>query len=119
MGHALPRKHEGKKGRKMSDRYAGKPFLRLLESYILDAIGHLDPAADGALQAMEPQYREMFGATGSWREIVVSRMQFPEGMQSAVREVWQSGRERFRAANGREPDAEEFTRVFVDTKFPH
>ena len=103
----------------MSDRYSGKPFLRLLESYILDAIGHLDPAADGALRANEPQYREMFGATGSWREIVVSRMQFPEGMQNAVREVWQSGRERFREANGREPDAEEFTRIFVDTKFPH
>jgi hypothetical protein len=68
---------------------------------------------------MEPQYREMFGATGSWREIVVGRMQFPEGMQGAIREVWQSGRVRFQQANGREPDPMEFTRVFVDTKFPH
>ena len=103
----------------MSDRYAGKPFLRLLESYILDAIGHLDPAADASLRAMEPQYREMFGAAGSWREIVVGRMQFPDGMQGAIREVWQSGRVRFQEANGREPDPMEFTRVFVDTKFPH
>jgi hypothetical protein len=103
----------------MSDRYAGKPFLRLLESYILDAIGHLDPAADASLRAMEPQYREMFGATGNWREIVVGRMQFPDGMQGAIREVWQSGRVRFQQANGREPDPMEFTRVFVDTKFPH
>jgi hypothetical protein len=103
----------------MSDRYAGKPFLRLLESYILDAIGHLDPMADASLRAMEPQYREMFGATGNWREIVVGRMQFPDGMQGAIREVWQSGRVRFQEANGREPDPMEFTRVFVDTKFPH
>ena len=103
----------------MSDRYAGKPFLRLLESYILDAIGHLDPMADASLRAMEPQYREMFGATGSWREIVVGRMQFPDGMQGAILEVWESGRVRFQQANGREPDPMEFTRVFVDTKFPH
>ena len=103
----------------MSDRYAGKPFLRLLESYVLDAIGHLDPMAEASLRAMEPQYREMFGAVGSWREIVIGRMQFPEGMQGAIREVWQSGRVRFQQANGREPDPMEFTRVFVDTKFPH
>ena len=103
----------------MSDRYAGKPFLKLLESYVLDAIGHLDPMADAALRAMEPQYRAMFGAAGSWREIVVSRMQFPAGMQGAIREMWQSGRVRFREANGREPDPMEFTRVFIDSKFPH
>ncbi|NIJ19348.1 hypothetical protein FHS95_001017 [Sphingomonas naasensis] len=103
----------------MSDRYAGKPFLKLLESYVLDAIGHLDPAADAALRAMEPHYRTLFGATGSWREIVVGRMQFQDGMQGAIREVWQSGRVRFREANGREPDPMEFTRVFIDSKFPH
>ena len=103
----------------MSDRYAGKPFLPLLEAYVLDAIGHLDPAADAAHRAREGEYRAMFGATGAWREIVAGRMRFPDGMQGAIREVWQSGRDRFRQANGRDPDPAEFARIFVDTKFPH
>lgn len=103
----------------MTDRYAGKPFLQLLDSYVLDAIGHLDPASDQALVAMEPQFRKTFGATGNWREIVASRMQFPAGMAGAIREVWQAGRVKFEQANGRPADPVEFTRIFVDTNFPH
>jgi len=103
----------------MTDRYAGKPFLRLLDSYVLDSIGHLDAEQDGKLTAMEPRFREVFGETGDWRAIVAARMQFPEGMAGAIRQVWDKGRDRFVAANGREPDPVEFTQVFVDTKFPH
>jgi hypothetical protein len=40
-------------------------------------------------------------------------------MPGAIREVWRAGAVKFREANGREPDPMEFTRVFVDTKFPH
>lgn len=103
----------------VSDRYEGKPFLRLLDSYVLDAIGHLDPGQAETLSEMEPSFRETFGSGGSWREIVEKRMQFPAGMAGAIREVWAKGHDRFVAANGREPDPGEFTRVFVDTKFPH
>jgi len=103
----------------MSDRYTGKPFLELLDNYVLDAIGHLDPAGDAALTGREPQFREAFGATRNWRAMVEERMQFPEGMPGAIREVWDKGRDRFVEANGREPDPVEFTRIFVDTKFPH
>jgi hypothetical protein len=103
----------------MTDIYAGKPFLRLLDSYILDAIGALDAESDAALTAQEPQFRETFGATGDWRTIVAQRMQFPDGMAGAVREVWEKGSAKFRAAQGRDPDPLEFTRHFVDTNFPH
>lgn len=103
----------------MSDRYEGKPFLRLVDCYVLDAIGRLDPDQDAQLVEMTPKFREIFGEEGDWREIVVARMQFPEGMAGAIRQVWDSGHARFVATNGREPDPEEFTRFFVDTNFPH
>lgn len=103
----------------MSDRYTGKPFLELLDSYVLDAIGHLDPARDAALRAREPQFHAMFGETGGWREIVVARMQFPPGMPGALAEVWRAGRAKFEQANGSQPDPAEFVRIFIDTKFPH
>jgi len=103
----------------MSERYSGKPFLRLVDSYVLDAIGHLDAESDAQLTAMEPRFRETFGAEGDWRAIVAERMQFPEGMAGAIREVWEKGAAKFAAANGHAPDPREFARVFVDTNFPH
>ena len=103
----------------MSDLYKAKPFLRLLDSYVLDAIGALDAESDATLTAMEPEFHKLFGATGDWRTIVVRRMQFPDGMAGAIREVWQKGSVKFQAANGRAPDPVEFTRHFVDTNFPH
>lgn len=103
----------------MIDRYVGKPFLQLLDSYVLDAIGALDVEADAGLAAMEAEFRKTFDATGDWRAIVVQRMNFPDGMAGAIREVWQKGSVKFMAAHGREPDPFEFTRHFVDTNFPH
>ena len=61
----------------MSDIYEGKPFLKLLDAYVLDAIGALDADSDAALTAQEPTFHALFGGTGDWRTIVVQRMQFP------------------------------------------
>jgi len=103
----------------MKSRYDGKPFLQLLDNYFLDAIGMLDEDDEAWLKASEPNFRLMFGATGSWREIVESRMQFPSGMKGAIMEVWQKGRPRYLAAHGHEPNPIDFIQKFIDTKFPH
>ncbi|MXO58318.1 hypothetical protein GRI89_02005 [Altererythrobacter salegens] len=102
----------------MTDRYEGKPFLRLLDSYVLDAIGHLDEAHATWLIAAEPNFRHDFGETGGWREIVEARMQFPPGMAAAIRELWDKGRAKAQAA-GIEPQPGHFVVQFVDTNFPH
>jgi hypothetical protein len=103
----------------MTDRYKGKPFLRLLDAYVLDAIGFLPPEADAELTRMEPNFAAALGETGPWRTMVETRMRFPAGMPGAIAELWTKGRPRFIAANGHEPDPAEFTRTFVDSKFPH
>ena len=103
----------------MSDRYEGKPFLRLLDSYVLAVIGHLDEANEEWLVAAEPHFRATFGEQGSWREIVASRMQFPQGMDAAIAETWDKGRQKFCEQAGEEPDPVQFTHMFVDTNFPH
>ena len=100
-------------------RYDNKPFLRLLDAYVLAATGNLDPVADSTLTSMEPQFHKAFGQTGSWRSIVERRMNFRPGMDRAIREVWDKGRAKFLQANGKQPDPREFTRHFVDTNFPH
>lgn len=103
----------------MKSRYDGKPFLKLLDQYFLDAIGMLDEDDEAWLKASEPNFRLMFGATGSWREIVESRMQFPAGMPGAIREVWEKGRPKYLAAYGHEPNPIDFIQRFIDNKFPH
>ncbi|HEY0624881.1 hypothetical protein [Sphingomonas sp.] len=103
----------------MSERYTGKPFLELLDAYVLDAIGHLDTARDADLTAREAGFRLMFGGTGDWRAQVVQRMQFPTGMAGAIRELWEKGAAKFAAAQGYQPEPQEFVRSFVDKNFPH
>ena len=103
----------------MTTRYTGKPLLRLVDSYVLDAIGHLPAEVDAKMTEMEPQFHATFGTTGTWRQIVAGQMRFPEGLPGAIREVWDKGRARFLAEAGYEPDPAEFVRGFVDSKFPH
>jgi hypothetical protein len=81
------------------DRYAGKPFLRLVECYILDQIGRLDVKQRTVLEGMEPKLRTTFNATGSWQSIVASRMEFDSAFDLAVRESWSRCLDRARALN--------------------
>jgi hypothetical protein len=99
-----------------ADRYDGKPFLKLLDCFVLDAIGHLDNQQASALQAMEPKFASVYGTHGSWQEIVASQMEFPEGIGAQILIIWQNGSEKMREM-GMEPDPAEFTRQFVDTNF--
>ena len=101
------------------NRYTGKPFLRLLDCYVMDAIGVLDPTDDAELKQVEPKLRKTFGAQGSWRQIVESRMNFPAGMKGAIKELWEKGRPKFIAQHGYEPNPWDFTIHFIDKNFPH
>ncbi len=78
-----------------------------------------DQANEDWLTQAEPFFRATFGEEGTWREIVASRMQFPAGMEAAIVEVWEKGRIRFAQESGEEPDAVQFTHMFVDQNFPH
>ncbi|WP_326523995.1 hypothetical protein [Sphingomonas sp.] len=103
----------------MSARYDGKPLLRLVDGFVLDAIGRLQADEEQALVALEPEMRQVTGAAGGWRQIVAAQMRFPDGLAAAIREIWEKGRVKFVAAQGHEPDPVQFTRSFVDSKFPH
>ena len=59
------------------DRYDGKPFLRLIDCYVLDAIGELDAGQRKTMQAMEPALRTVYEQSGTWQEIVRSQVRLP------------------------------------------
>ena len=101
----------------MSDRYAGKPFLKLLDCYVLEAIGALDEKSQAMMVAMEPKLQEIYQRPGTWLEIVEAEMQFPETMPDEIHRIWEKGRPAFVAAHRSEPDPLIFTWTFVDTNF--
>jgi hypothetical protein len=88
-------------------RYEGRPFLRLLECYVLLSIGELDDEEQMALAGLEPQLGEVYGMNASWDQIVSSQMEFPSELPDRLRSEW----ERARAAG---LDAQRFAEMAAD-----
>ena len=59
------------------DRYEGKPLIRLLECYVLDAIDQLDDRQRDTLQRMAPKLSTLYNRNGTWSEIIRDEMNFP------------------------------------------
>ncbi|MBD9458359.1 hypothetical protein IB241_11745 [Pseudomonas sp. PDM05] len=98
-------------------RYEGKPFLRLLECYVLAAIGELSDEQQATLRAMEPKLHEVYGTSGSWQSVIEVQMDFPATVADKIRAIWQANVEKFANA-GTAINAEDFAQHFVDTNFP-
>lgn len=98
------------------DRYAGKPFLRLLECYVLSAIGQLDAAQQATLQRMEPKLSSVYNISGSWLDIVRSQMDFPDTLPEKIRAIWERNLTTAQA-QGFVADPNAFAMQFVDQNF--
>ncbi|MGK6321433.1 hypothetical protein [Sphingomonas sp. DT-204] len=98
-------------------RYDGKPFLRLLDCYVLKSIGELDAQQESSLKAMEPKLADIYGQGGSWFDIVANQMDFPPTLPSQIKSIWDAGKANA-ALQGVTVSPEEFTQQFVDKNFP-
>ena len=99
-------------------RYEGKPLLRLLELYVIDAVGALPPEQAKSLENMAPKLCQIYGTTGDWRAAIAKAMSFPETMPGSIREMWNKNQEIARQ-DGTSLTAEAFAVMFVDANFPH
>ena len=89
------------------ERYDGKPFLRLIDCYVLDSIGELDSGPRKTLRAMEPTLQAVYKRSGTWQEIVRSQVQLPSAQD--VLAEWRS-----RSAAVADPDPDAFVLDYVD-----
>ena len=71
-----------------SSRYDGKPLMRLLELYVLWAIGELSQAEQDILKRMAPKLQSMYGGGGEWHDAITAAMHMPAEMPAAIRDVW-------------------------------
>ena len=99
------------------NRYEGKPLFRLLECYVLAAIGQLEEGQRDALERMEPKLAAIYHRNGTWIEIIHGEMGFPDSLPRQIRDVWESNLARLHA-NGVAVDPNEFVMAFVDQNFP-
>ena len=59
----------------------------------------------------------MFGATGTWQEIIGVQMDFPHSFPETIRGIWEKNLARL-WMQGVSVDPEEFARAFIDENFP-
>lgn len=94
-------------------RYQGKPMLRLLECYVLRAIGSLGDNENATLVEMTPQLRAALKADGDWYQVIERAMQLPPNMPDLVRDVWEKNR-KIADANRSVLSPQSFAEMFVD-----
>jgi hypothetical protein len=99
------------------NRYDGKPFLRLLDSYVLDVIGQLETDSRSALERMQPRLAQTFGTAGTWQEIVRSQLELPDTFPAEVRFIWEGFLDQAKR-QGLSVDPNEFVERFVSENFP-
>jgi len=98
------------------DRYEGKPLLRLLECYVLDAIDQLDERQRDTLQRMTPKLATLYKRNGTWSEILRDEMNFADSLPTKIREIWNIDLARMHSS-GVGIDPSEFAMTFVDENF--
>jgi hypothetical protein len=48
--------------------YGGRPLLKLVECFVMKAIGHLDAGTESTPQQMTPELQQVYSKTGPWDE---------------------------------------------------
>ena len=100
----------------MSDtpRYDGKPLLRLLELYILNALNELSPLEQETLQRLAPKLHAVYGGKGQWQEAIEAAVHMPADMPQMIRGMWEKNLEIARANNVPPLTPQKFAEMFVD-----
>lgn len=94
-------------------RYEGQPLLRLLECYVLWAIGALPEVDAKRLVEMTPKLRSIYGADGEWQDAIAKALSLPPNMPTLIRQVWAKNSEIARQNRTILPP-QQFAEMFVD-----
>ena len=97
-----------------TSRYEGKPLLKLLELYVLKAIGQLPVAEEEALERLAPKLKVLYGGNGPWQDAIAAAVRAPANMPAAIREMWDKNLEIAGANNVPALTPQQFAEMFVD-----
>ena len=97
------------------ERYNGKPLLIILENYILDCIGALEPERQQQVRAV---VQRTFGGEADWKQTVRSVLHLGESLDEQLRRMWQQNQEIARA-NEAVLHPVQFAKMVADQNFAH
>src|SRR5690606_36571468 len=67
------------------ERYAGRPFLRLVDAYLLQCIGHLAEPQAGALCPLPPTLAATFGSSETqWERTVEQQLGYSPAVAGEI-----------------------------------
>lgn len=95
------------------DRYEKNPMLVVLENYVLDAIGKLEPAKAARLNEM---ICRTFGGK-DWKATIREQFALPRDTDETLRQLWKQKSEEAEATQSEPPAPEDFARQSVDEMF--
>lgn len=98
-----------------NDRYHGRPFLILLENYVLSAIGSLVPDKE-VLAAAATQ--RVCGGSDDWRSTLRDTLHLGDSLDESLRQMWATNQQRAQQA-GLTLSPEDFARMIADQNFAH
>jgi hypothetical protein len=100
-----------------SNRYAGRPLVRLLELYVLDVLGELSSYELQKVAKLTPHLSRLYNRAGTWSEILTSELELPSNLSEVIRGMWLRNQESS-TRNRTVLTAQEFAEVFVDENMP-
>lgn len=93
-------------------RYKNKPFLLMLEAYMLDAIGKLPPDMENLVKTVSKKF---FGK-GDWRRLLRHQVGFDASLGNQVKQLWDENTE-IAKKKGAELDPADFVQALVEANF--
>ncbi len=97
------------------ERYKGRPLLIILENYILDCIGALEPERQQQVQAV---VQRTFGGGADWKQTMRGILQVGDSLDEQLRRMWQQNQE-IAGANGTVLHPVQFAKMVADQNFAH
>ena len=91
--------------------------MRLLDAYVLWAIGALPSEQEALLAQMTPKLQKTWNRTEDcWHDVLASQMHFPDTMTATIREMWQKN-QAIAASSRATLTPQDFAYMFVDQNF--
>jgi hypothetical protein len=96
-------------------RYAGRPLLIVLENYVLDCIGELQPDKQALARSVVAR---VWGGGDDWKATVREQLHLEPSMDEALRGMWLRNQEL--AKRHKQPlHCIQFAKMVVDQNFAH
>jgi hypothetical protein len=94
------------------ERYKDKPFLLMLEAYVLDAIGELPSPMEQLTRTVSGKF---FGA-GDWRKRLREEVGFDKSLNDQLKQLWNENR-KIAKGKGAVLTPHDFAQALVEANF--